>query len=281
MKNIDKNINKNIDKVAKEVLALIKQSEYTFGSQLIQFVKEQKLAEQETKLYTPKQCMLINDIYEEQKTNGNSNCKIVVTEETTQVAAHRLVVKENINHLVLLNFASGRNPGGGFLKGSKSQEEDLCRCSGLYNCLITKPSYYSYNRKRKTPLYSNHTIYSPNVPWFRKDSSEEPNDLFFASVITSPAPNAGQLKNKKGQSEIEKVLRQRANIILAMAQHYGHKHLLLGAWGCGAFGNNPIVVADIFKELLENTNAFDYVTFAIYCPTEDKSILKVFQEKIS
>ena len=92
---------------------------------------------------------------------------IEVTAETTQHAARRLVESESVADLVLLNFASARNAGGGFINGAKAQEEDLCRCSGLYQCLISQRGYYDANRKQESALYTDHLIYSPNVPWFR------------------------------------------------------------------------------------------------------------------
>ena len=67
----------------------------------------------------------------------------------------------------MLNFASARNPGGGFLRGAKAQEEDLCRCSGLYETLLECPTYYSVNRHQKSMMYTDHIIYSPKVVFFR------------------------------------------------------------------------------------------------------------------
>jgi uncharacterized protein (TIGR02452 family) len=99
--------------------------------------------------------------------------RIEVSDETTQVAARRLLQDEAVPELVLLNYASARNPGGGFLGGAKAQEEDLCRCSGLYACLITQPEYYEVNRAQASMLYTDHIIYSPRVPFFRDRSRGE------------------------------------------------------------------------------------------------------------
>ena len=272
-----KKMKNKIDKKAQEVFEIIKRKEYK---------NAQKLAEMDTMLYTPEHGLEL--LKRDNNVVNKNGCKIFVTEETTQVAAHRLVVDEKVNDLVLLNFASGKNPGGGFLKGSKSQEEDLCRCSGLYNCLAgSAPSYYAYNRERKDPLYSDHVMYSPKVPWFRKNSKEKPGDMFLASVITSPAPNAREYLrvNNNGQAEIEKVLKQRAKIILAVAQQNGHRNLLLGAWGCGVFANSPTTVANTFGKLLQSggfAKAFDTVTFAIYCVTKnDEETVKIFKEQFT
>lgn len=256
-------------RTAQEVLDLLKQNQYA---------TLQEKAEKGTKLYTPDFAFLEQgELFPHDRHLGTT-----VTEETTQEAAHRLVVKEGKKNVVLLNFASAKHAGGGFTTGSKAQEEDLCRCSGLYPCLAQSSvnEYYRHNRSQKTPLYSDFTIYSPNVPWFRKDSTEKPGEPFLASVITSPAPNAGRL-DRKYSYDLEVTLRLRAAIILAIAQDNKHRNLVLGAWGCGVFRNSPVMVADAFKEWLLDerfVRSFDHITFAIYCPGKDKSTLKAFQE---
>jgi uncharacterized protein (TIGR02452 family) len=139
---------------------------------------------------------------------------IEVTDETTQAAARRLVVVESVLDLVLLNFASARNPGGGFLSGAKAQEEDLARCSGLYPCLLTQPGYYEENRANESALYTDNIIYSPNVPWFRTRSRDVPDTVFLASVITAPVPNAGVALQRDPTCgpDIEIALRRRAGM---------------------------------------------------------------------
>jgi len=102
---------------------------------------------------------------------------VEVTDETTQAAAARLLLEDRLPELVLLNFASARNAGGGFIKGAKAQEEDLCRASGLYPCLLRAPDYYAVNRAEGSLLYTDRLIYSPSVPFFRgadRNSSNRP-----------------------------------------------------------------------------------------------------------
>jgi uncharacterized protein (TIGR02452 family) len=79
----------------------------------------------------------------------------------------RLVQEEGVDDPVVLNFASARNVGGGFLNGARAQEEDLARSCGLFRCLETQPEYYEVNRRTASLLYTDHIIYSPRVPWFR------------------------------------------------------------------------------------------------------------------
>lgn len=268
---------------AKETLDLLESGEFTSPTgETFTFRKEQKKAEQETKLYRPEEGLALLHAETPQSTGKP---KIEVTDETTQKAAYRLAVTEGLDDVLLLNFASARNPGGGFLNGAKAQEEDLTRCSGLYPTLLTQMEYYEYNRNRDTMLYSDHMIYSPNVPWFRSRSRDLPNTLFYASVITAPAPNAGQhIRKMPDQRDlIEPVLRQRAEIIVAVARENGHRNIILGAWGCGVFMNDPAMVADAFGTVLEKpdySGAFDRVVFAIYGGKRNQT-LEAFQERFA
>ena len=83
-----------------------------------------------------------------------------VFDARTQSVAHELVITGTAIPLVL-NFASGRSVGGGFLNGARAQEEDTCRCSGLYRALETTPGCYTANRNHRDTGYTDHVIYSP------------------------------------------------------------------------------------------------------------------------
>jgi uncharacterized protein (TIGR02452 family) len=277
-----------LKEVAKETLAILERGEFIGAcGALVQFGVEQKQAEEGTKLYTPIDVdrLIYSTSGEEQQ--QASFCAIEVTDETTQVAAHRLVAVEGCQDLVLLNFASARNPCGGFLTGAKSQEEDLARCSGLYPCQLTQPTCYDVNRRQSSLLYTDHIVYSPKVPWFRTRSTGKLLDqCFLASVITAPAPNArGVLKrNATAQPDIAQTMRRRAGYVLGIARDNGHRSLLLGAWGCGVFGNDPALVADAFGKWLECDSfrgCFDRVVFAVYDTSKRRETLKAFQRRFN
>ena len=287
--------------VARETLEIIQEGFVNSSGKVINFTLEQQAAEAGTILYTPEQLSQLLA----KSGLGNVNKPVIeVTDETTQVAAHRLVTIENCSDLVLLNYASARNPGGGFLNGAKAQEEDLARCSGLYPCLLTQPDYYEINRAHESLLYTDHIIYSPKVPWFKTRSRQLLEDFFLASIITAPAPNAGQFlrRNPDASLEIAETLRRRAGYVLTaegghpqappfqggermtVARENGHRSLLLGAWGCGVFRNNPYSVATAFDSWLDSpqfNGYFDRVVFAIYDPSKTQETLKAFQDRLS
>jgi uncharacterized protein (TIGR02452 family) len=270
---------------AKETLEILERGEFVArDGKVVNFAIEQKLAEKNTKLYRPEE---VKDLLDKiGSVDRQSKLTIEVTNETTQVAAHRLVTSEGCQDLVLLNFASARNPGGGFINGAKAQEEDLARCSGLYPCLLTQPEYYEVNRANDSLLYNDYLIYSPQVPWIRVRNRELLDRYFLASVITAPAPNAGQVlrRDPDAMPEIETALRQRAGYVLAVARDNGHRSLLLGAWGCGVFRNEPSMVADAFGQWLESQHfegCFERVVFGIYDSSKTKDTLQAFQERFN
>lgn len=193
--------------------------------------------------------------------------RIEVTEETTLAAARRLAATAD-DEVACLNFASAKNPGGGFLNGAHAQEEGLARSSGLYASLRAAREFYDFHRAQGDLLYSDHLIYSPGIPVFRDDAGqllEEPYDVAF---LTAAAPNRGAIRDREAAARIGEVLRARAAKVLATAHHHGHRRLVLGAWGCGVFRNDPAEVAEVFAELLldEGTFAgrFDHVVFAVW-----------------
>ncbi|TNF32673.1 MAG: TIGR02452 family protein, partial [Deltaproteobacteria bacterium] len=129
--------------------------------------------------------------------------RIEVTDETTQVASRRLVLDEGVDDVAVLDFASAVQPGGGFLVGAKAQEEDLCRCSGLYPCLAPQRGYYVHARVaadavwdpahvERAHLYTDHLLYAPLVPFFRARGTAPPDAPWLASVIVAAAPNASR-----------------------------------------------------------------------------------------
>ena len=71
---------------------------------------------------------------------------IEVFNETTFAGA-RALLKAGAEKVCCLNFASAKNPGGGFLGGSQAQEESLARASGLYASLQQTREYYEFHRQ--------------------------------------------------------------------------------------------------------------------------------------
>lgn len=252
----------------------------------LDFSAEQQAAQRHTVLYRPDELARWRETLRQpengfQRSPSHRATQIEVTPESTQQAAYRLLVKEGLDDAVLLNFASAKNAGGGFLNGAKAQEEDLCRSSGLYLCQLEQPDYYAVNRAEKSMLYTDHIIYSPRVPFFRVSGDGLLGECFYPSVITAPAPNAGVFLQREphGAAALAQTLQRRADYVLAVAKDQAQKNLVLGAWGCGVFCNPPEQVAAAFAQSLrqpEFADCFERIVFAIYDRSPSKAVFKAF-----
>lgn len=208
--------------------------------------------------------------------------RLTVTRQTTMEALAELAARPG-GSLGCLNFASAKNAGGGFLNGAQAQEESLARSSGLYPCLLAQEGYYARNRAHSSVLYLDLAIFSPGVPFIRNDEGELLENFYTAAVITCPAPNAGAvLRNEPEHADqIRAVLERRSDFVLTIAQREGLQRLVLGAWGCGVFKNDPRMVAQVFAERLgpkgRFSNVFAEVVFAIHDPSPEQEIYRAFE----
>ena len=170
------------------------------------------------------------------------NPKLSFLNTDTVSALYRQDEKKNIT---LLNFASYKNPGGRFLEGSSAQEEMLCHSSFLYNVLIGHQDYYEWNNQHKNrALYTDRAIFSPHVLFFQDKQIRN------ANVITCASPNKGVALRYGQATETENTtaLKKRIRFIHRIAAEQNTDILILGAFGCGVFRQNPTETAEIFKE---------------------------------
>lgn len=193
----------------------------------------------------------------------------VVKSDTVTALFKHTNIKDNV---ALLNFASYKHPGGGFIGGSLAQEESLCHASTLYNVLKDMDGvFYEEHRKDlNSGLYKDEAIFSPYIKFFKP--GYKPRET---SVITCAAVNRG-LAKKKGISDIEvsRAMRFRIDFIMDIAVEREVDTLILGAYGCGVFGNSPYKVAGYFSQYLtEHPNAFKKVVFAIPVSEREKGKL--------
>ncbi|MDT0614681.1 TIGR02452 family protein [Streptomyces lancefieldiae] len=200
-----------------------------------------------------------------------------VTGESSLEAAHRLG-----GEVAVLNFASARNPGGGYLNGAQAQEEALCRASALYTCLLRARDFYDHHRAHRDPFYTDRVIHSPAVPVFRDDRGRLLDRPFTAGFLTAAAPNAGVVRRSAPEraGELRAALAVRAERVLETAAAQRYRRLVLGAWGCGVFRNDPADVAGAFRTLLgpggRFASAFEQVTFGILDRTPGGTVREAF-----
>lgn len=198
------------------------------------------------------------------KADKNVSTEIVV-EGIDTVSATMNAAKELINtgkRICVLNFASYKEPGGMFINGSKAQEECICHESTLYPVLKEfNGTYYAQNNQAKNrALYLNRALYSPGIIFVQN------NEAVFADVLTCAAPNFKAAKEHCNVTEDEnyRVLQKRCEFVLDIMQANNVNVPILGAYGCGVFGQDAKIVATIFKELLNNPlYSFEKVIFAV------------------
>lgn len=213
------------------------------------------------------------------RTRKGEMCQIEETEEDSFLAAARL------ERPLVLNFANAHHPGGGFLIGARAQEEALCRGSTLYASISSEKAreMYRYNNTHPCAVDSDYMLLSPEVCVFRDIACEPLERPFMESVITAPAPNRRGAALFVSGKRIRETFLRRIRIILRVAADRSYRNLVLGAWGCGAFGNDPGMVAECFRTALMGDGfgrAFDMVVFAVYGKPDGPN-LRAFREVFS
>jgi uncharacterized protein (TIGR02452 family) len=274
--------------IAQDTLTILSLGNYkNKNGKIVEIQDSLRYSVNNTELYIPKHSSQLLTKRDDLMNNLQIyKTEFEVTNETTLHCCNRQLAN-GLTNICCLNFASAKNPGGGFLGGSQAQEESLARASGLYASLIEQKSYYEANRNDKTSFYTDTIIYSPNVPVFRNDFDELIDEPYYISFITSPAVNVGALvqNSHADLDKIEEVMINRIEKILSVAIINGHDSLVLGAWGCGVFRNEPEDVVRYFAHHLKENpifnNKFKKVSFAVLDYSANKSIFKAFEKVIT
>ena len=200
----------------------------------------------------------------------------------------------------VLNFASASNPGGGVVNGSSAQEEALCRCSTLYFNLNTNEmwnGFYSPHRAARDPIHNDDIIYTPRVVVFKSDTAFPTalpeGEWYELDVISCAAPNLREQPNNRMNSgdgdrcaqvapdELRRIHEKRLARILDVAVANGEEAVVLGAFGCGAFRNDPKVVAAAAAAVVPRYRTrFKVIEFAVYCRSDDTRNYDAFRAVI-
>ena len=213
---------------------------------------------------------------------GAAVTRISVVNTTALAAARAMALRGTVP--VVLNFASGTHPGGGFLAGARAQEESLARSSALYACIAGR-EMYAHHGLANDSAYTSWMIWSPEVPVFRDDETGELLEAPYAcAFLTAAAPNAAIVlaRSHERAVEVERAMRERVTRSLAIIALHGHADLVLGAWGCGAYGNDPEIVADAYARELGGTfrGAFRQIVFAVLDESEERRFIRPFIDRL-
>lgn len=269
--------------IAKETVRILEQGGYQNGAgDWINLEQELEGMKEGTRTLWPA------DLVVSVPARFSEPARIEVSNESSFEAIHRIrQSRDEGARIGCLNFASAKNPGGGFLGGAQAQEEALARSSGLYASLLTQKDYYERNRKNRSCLYLDLVIHSPGVPFFRDDEGEWLDKPIQVDVVTAPAPNAGAVRTNEPneESEIVPTLQRRAEMVIRSFERSGAEIVILGAWGCGVFRNDPREVAAAFGDLVGEgrpySTSFREVIFAVFDPGEKNGNHRVFEEVLT
>ncbi|MCR5654996.1 MAG: TIGR02452 family protein, partial [Lachnospiraceae bacterium] len=211
---------------------------------------------------------------------GFMNCRFFLMDADSLEAAAGMEAP------LVMNFANAVTPGGGFLNGAQAQEECLCRNSTLYASISSgrADEMYHYNREHPSATGSDYMLLSPEVCVFRKPTLEYLDEPYEVAVMTVPAPNRNGRAVFTPQRTLDIVMKDRLRKFLTIAARNGYRSLVLGAWGCGAFGHNTDTVAGYFYDLffIEGYHKyFEEIVFAIWRDEEKMAAFrKVFGNKL-
>ena len=257
--------------IARETLKIMEQGYYEYEGKRIAIEEDMEESIRGSILITPKEGEKILNAYGVSEADGVGGCpkgcgispvdaanesgsigkagfkakSTSVVENISTVEAIRKLVERGKTEIGVLNFASAKNPGGGFINGAMAQEESLAASSTLYRTLLANEEYYKRNREQSSMMYTDYGIYSPDVTFFRDGRFK---------LVDNPVRGMAQ-----------KVMRRRMELALAIFARQGAKNLVLGAYGCGVFRNDPKMVAIWWKELLEAgmQKYFDSIFYAV------------------
>jgi uncharacterized protein (TIGR02452 family) len=179
-------------------------------------------------------------------------CKIkIINDDSLNVG---LLLKDEGFNPVVLNMASMIRPGGGYMTGARAQEESLFRRTNLYKCLDDK----------LYPINIGQALYTPNAIVIKDSKHKYYDDYKKMSFIACPAY---RLKSPSDFDDfIKNTTANKIRLMLDIGLKYGHDSIVLGAFGCGAYHNPVISIAELFKKIIyeEKYNyCYKKIVFAI------------------
>ncbi len=250
--------------IAQETLRIIKDKTYkTNRDTKVELSEAFDKSLSKTKVWTDQ---ALEELTNQSGAIGQFNTEIEVTDEDAVSGILRLT--ESHSNVMCLNFASAKNPGGGFINGAVAQEEALAISSNLYETQYNTNGFYDLHRNIKSCIYTDTMIYSPEVVFFRNHSGALLESPVKCNIITAAAVNTGVVKQREPEQylKVSQIMEQRIEKLLSLALHHNNEVLILGAWGCGVFQNDPVMIAELFRKQINGRfrNQFRKISFAVY-----------------
>ncbi|MCD8384212.1 MAG: TIGR02452 family protein [Clostridiales bacterium] len=265
--------------ILEDTLAILEQGGYSKNGQDVQldFSPEEM---REIQAFLPEELASLTAMEPDEAASQSTDCTFACENEDALVLAqkqyqHLKSAGDPAPKILVLNLASATRPGGQTRNGASAQEEDLCRRTSLLLSLESEGAkrYYDYNNARKTRMGSDGVLLSPNVEVIKDASSETLAQPFPISVMSCAAPMVRLGLEGMSQQAYEEMLYKRIQGMLLVAASQGYHHLILGAFGCGVYGNDAALVSDLFARAIreftfvgkDSGQLFDSIQFAVLC----------------
>ncbi len=265
--------------ILEDTLAILEQGGYSRDGRNVPlaFSPEQM---REIRVFLPEELTSLAATEQDEPQAQSAACTFACENEDALVLAQKQYqclknAGESAPKILVLNLASATRPGGQTRNGASAQEEDLCRRTSLLLSLESEGAkrYYDYNNARKTRMGSDGVLLSPNVEVIKDAASELLDQPFPISVMSCAAPMVRLGLEGMNQQEYEEMLYRRIQGMLLVAASQGYRHLILGAFGCGVYGNDAALVSDLFARAIRDftfagmgsEQCFDSIQFAVLC----------------
>lgn len=256
----------NYLEIAQKTLDIIKTNEYIVEDKKTVLSDSPQLL-RGVVVYTPQKVAEALDELEKNQREFSCEINVDMLDSLTSAKVN------GVGKVLVLNFANAYRPGGGFLRGAIAQEEAICRCSSLYASISSEQAteMYEYNKSHITQEGSDYALLSPDVRVFRDCSCNLLSMPYSVSVLTAAAPDLFDEAYELREPRLGEVMRHKIKSVIAIAAQNSYDTLILGAWGCGAFGHNAKDMAEDFYDVLVNQNYkrfFKRIAFSIYSRDE-------------
>ncbi len=259
--------------IARETLGILEQGYYELPSGRVEIAAAHRASVAGSHFFPAEETPPLPPV------EAGNQTEVVLWDCSTVEAVLRLAA-QGAKGVGVLNFASAKNPGGGFLNGAMAQEESLAASGGLYPTLTRHPAYYDRNRACRSMVYTGCAIYSPEVVFFRDGAFRLLEHPVTASVLTLPAVNLGQVMQRgEDLPAARAAMGERMERALRLFGAMEDRVLVLGAYGCGVFRNDPEDVARRWQELLNTPDyagRFRQVVFAVLDRSRSQSCQRAF-----
>ena len=173
-----------------------------------------------------------------------------VEKNTVKLTTVDCILKNAGKKMIALNFANAIVAGGAYIIGGSAQEESLCRASGLYYTIKQQKAFYRQNRLHVLADYTDGMIFSENVKIIRDSNGNILDNPVLCDFITCPAVNRYE-SFFLGSKKLDTVMKRRIEKIVSFAESRHPELIILGAFGCGAFGNKRETVFPMFEEAVK------------------------------